>query len=689
MADFMTPDDKRWMPLFLQQQRFARIKRAGDSGSGEITFPAKSFYFNDFTGIANNTKLRDLPGWAAYNSASSTSAVRDQWQVQSNAITRMNASTDFATRPGLFVLGRETVSTDHVIKAKMTTLPNAGLHFVLVAAATNESNCVFLECTNSAGVMQSMIIQKNTAGALVSIGDIVGVSSALGRAPIAGDTFELRVLGQRVHLFVNDLQISPVAGYNLDQSTAFTKGNRVGFGTRSNVGVVFDDVYAADLSATLSMLATPIFWPGSVDLGGRSIPLSGTYSGTVEALDYRVVNAATGAQVKAWARVPAPTIAGNAWSANVFVPMCDTAVNPKIKIQVRAANDTDATALSTTTCVGLSVVSYGQSNAFLRGLAGATVHAVSNAYTWSTSASSVWQGGSSTTDKRCQLWASKIAEVTGVPCGVVAVGVSSRTIEMLVNAEWPGTIAEITLANALGYAISLNWTQGEAESGSATTFNEVEYRDYFDDLLSQFRSQVAGNANAPVGVTIIGSYLGAHPSGATFGNANWSAGRAVLSRLGDKPNTYISSSLIGAVHVDDYHYTADSYVEQGRRDALSMRKALGYGGYDGRGPIITGANRSGAVITLPLNLNGATSVAGTGLTNYDVSTNDFSSTLAISSAVVSGSNIVITLAADPGAPVKVRSFYGMTYGTPTRAIGTYADGTTIPVEPLYIPVIAS
>jgi len=31
MANFMTPDDKRWMPLFLQQQRFARIKRAGGS----------------------------------------------------------------------------------------------------------------------------------------------------------------------------------------------------------------------------------------------------------------------------------------------------------------------------------------------------------------------------------------------------------------------------------------------------------------------------------------------------------------------------------------------------------------------------------------------------------------------------------------------------------------------------------
>lgn len=122
-----------------------------------------------------------------------------------------------------------------------------------------------------------------------------------------------------------------------------------------------------------------------------------------------------------------------------------------------------------------------------------------------------------------------------------------------------------------------------------------------------------------------------------------------------------------------------------------MRKAMGYApsGYDGRGPIITGATRSGATITLAVDLNGAASVAGTGLTNYEVSTDDFATTKTISSAAVSGGNIVITLSADPGAAVKVRSFYGMTYGTPTFAIGTYADATTIPVEPLFVPVTSN
>lgn len=46
---------------------------------GETVYPAKDFYLADFTGIANATTLRSLPGWSAYNSTSSTNAKRDQW----------------------------------------------------------------------------------------------------------------------------------------------------------------------------------------------------------------------------------------------------------------------------------------------------------------------------------------------------------------------------------------------------------------------------------------------------------------------------------------------------------------------------------------------------------------------------------------------------------------------------------
>ena len=689
MADMMGTDDPRWMLNYLQAQRLARIKRAGGSAPVDPVFPAKDFYFTDFAGIANSTKLRDLPGWSDYSSIDSTHASRDQWQVQSEAVTRLNVSNDTTTSPGIFVVGRDTSSTNHIYKCRLVTLPNSGARIVLVVAATAENNCVLLEVTNSSGIMQNFVIRKNVGGTLTQLLSQAGSASALGRRLQAGDDIELHVLDQRVHLFVNGYRITPALGSDLDTGGAFTKGTICGHGTASGAGCVFDDEYMAPLASALTLTATEIFWPGSTVLGGRSVPVSGTYAGDVQALDYRVVNATTNATVRDWTRISEPTIAGGAWSSSVFVAMCDTAVNPKVRIQVRAANDTDARALSVATTVGITVGSYGQSNSAYRGQVSATSHNVSNAYTWSDDASSVWQGGTSTTTTRSQLWATQIAAASGIPCGVVITGVGSASIALLTTDFWPGTVAKLDLAQTTGYISAWLWTQGESESNGAGVFDVTAYRSNFDVLLGLLRGAVAVNNSVPVGVCVIGKKTDAHISGQAFGDANWSSARATLFGLTDKPGTYIATNLSDSVMVDALHYVADAYVENGRRAGLSMRKALGYGGYDGRGPIITGAVRSGAVVTLGVDLNGAASIAGTGLTNYDVSVDNFVTTLPISSVAVAGSSIVITLAADPGAPVKVRSFYGMTYGTPVIAIGTYADGTTIPVEPLYIPAISS
>lgn len=662
------------------------------AGPAEPVFPAKAFYVQDFSGIANNTTLRSLSGWAAYNSASSSSAARDQWQVQSSAITRMNVSTDFAAAPGTFIIGRAAPSTDHVFRAKLTTLPNNGNAIFVAVASTTHNNAIVFECTNSSGVMQNYVLRKNVGGTLTLLGSYSGVSTPIGRNLQAGDEIELHVIGQRVHLFVNGYRITPAAGADMDTGGAFTKGTVCGFGSAQGVGAVFDDVYVAGLGGAVVMTDTAIFWPGSLTLSGRSVPLSGTYSGDVQALDYRVLNATTGAVVKDWARASGATIAAGAWSANVFVPMCSTATNPKVRVQVRAANDIDIRALSVATAVGLAVGSYGQSNSAYRGQGTATSHAVANAYTWSQDDGSKWLGGAATTATRSQLWATKIAERCGIPVGVFVFGVGSQNIDSLTNSGagyFDELEAAATSANAYGYIQSWLWTQGEAEAAATNAYNETAYRATFDTLLGKLRGAIAARTDAPVGVCVIGHTSGGHMSGATFGDANWSAVRAGLYRLVDKPGVFLATHLTDATLTDSLHYVANSYVENGRRAGMSMAAAMGYGGTNGRGPRITGATRSGATITLTVDLNGASSLSGTGLTHYQVSTDDFATLKTISSTAVSGSNIVITLSADPGAPVKVRSFYGMTWTSPVRAMGSYADGTSIPVEPIYTPLAQS
>lgn len=651
-----------------------------------VGFPLKDFYFTNYIGIANSTTLRSLDGWAAYNSASSTSAVRDQWQVQSEAVTRMNVSTDFATAPGLFIIGRDTGSPDHVYKTKLVALPVSGNSLVLVVAASAENNSIMLEVTNSGGVMQNYILRKNVGGVLTTILSQAGATSDLGRPLQAGDDIELHVLGRRVHLFVNNRRITPVSGSDLDTGGVFTKGNICGHGTRAGVGSVFDNEYFAALTASLTFNSTEIFWPGSVTLGGRLVPISGTYLGDVQALDYRILNDATNAVVQDWARIGSPTISASNWSGGVFVPMCSTVTNPKIRIQVRAANEVDAIAISGPTCVGIVVGSYGQSNSAFRGQGSATSHAVSNAYTWSQDSSGVWQGGATTTTTRSQLWATQISTASGIPCGVFVFGVGSQTLANL-TASGSGYFDELEAAaasaNTTGYIKSWLWTQGEAEAAATGVFDVAAYRSTFDTLLTQLREDLSEGTTAPVGICVIGKTSGGHLSGDTFGNANWSAVRSGLFGLTDKPSVFMAANLFDATLADSLHYTANDYVENGRKAGLSMAQALGYGGISGRGPIISGVSRVGATVTLNVNLNGATSISGTTLTNYQVSVDDFATTLTTTSVDVSGDDIVIVLSTDPGLPVKVRSFHGMNFVTPTLAIGSYAGGTTIPVEPIY------
>ena len=90
----MGTDDPRWMLNYLQAQRFARIKRAGGLTPVDPVFPAKDFYFNDFTGIADATTLRSLTGWSAYNEGALVHGSRAPSRVQSGAIARTAGNED-------------------------------------------------------------------------------------------------------------------------------------------------------------------------------------------------------------------------------------------------------------------------------------------------------------------------------------------------------------------------------------------------------------------------------------------------------------------------------------------------------------------------------------------------------------------------------------------------------------------
>jgi hypothetical protein len=146
------------------------------------------------------------------------------------------------------------------------------------------------------------------------------------------------------------------------------------------------------------------------------------------------------------------------------------------------------------------------------------------------------------------------------------------------------------------------------------------------------------------------------------------------------------------------------YPEMGRRAAYSVAKYMGVNVADGRGAIVTSAARAGALVDLTLDLNGGSGITGPtnfatgnvptptlqGLLGFQVSKDDFATTLAISSVAIVSGKLRITLAADPGAAVKVRSHYGWSYDDTSLFYTGYADGRApIPVAPITSPIAAA
>lgn len=692
---------------------FGRL-RSGGGASGPSLATKPTAYSQDFAGITNGTLLRNVAGLAAFNSTSSTNAIRDQ-MVVSGSNFGATVNNDFNPTPGLFIIGADAGSASHVVRLRVA-VGGAGAHSHIVFAATDQTNCAYAEILWSAGgTASSIFIKKRDATGEVSIiGYNTGNMPELDRPSTvlqAGDEVEIQCVGQRAHLFVNGKRISDAAGVDLDTTRAFTKGTKCGIGTFNNDTTVrWDDLYIAPLVTSLALGSTfaydqfPKFWAGAIG-SGRAITLSGTYSGTVPTgIQYRVVNDASGAVVQDWSNAASVTIGGGNFSASCLAPMCDNTTNPRIRIQLRTHSDVDArcmTAIGSAVGIGLGI--YGQSNAGAMGQGtGVTPYAASaNVYSWNANNGALWVRGTVTGDGiNSHKMATQVSAAAGVPVGLFGFGIAGQLITDLNRSGgglgfapwWDDLLNAANLANFTSYAYGWTWVQGEAQASGSNPPgpDETSYRSEFDTILSLLRG-ISLTPNVPVGVAVIGRDTGTHTDGATAGADAWTRTRAILARLVDKTGVHIAGSLFDLPQdtTPSQHLSGDGYVEVGRRYGMSMRKALGYGGADGRGPIITGATRSGATITLAVSLNGAASISGTSLTNYEVSTDNFATTKTISSAAVSGSAIVITLSADPGAVVKVRSFAGMTFGTPTLAQGTYADTTTIPVEPIYTAITSN
>ncbi len=325
-----------------------------------------------------------------------------------------------------------------------------------------------------------------------------------------------------------------------------------------------------------------------------------------------------------------------------------------------------------------------------------------------------------------------LTSLLGVPVCVQVQGSDGTGIEPLSNPSYVdsnGTgVTWNDFVNGLPYAPGICevmlWDQGEADA-DYTAGPSGYYATKFDtQLLPNVRAAV-GNPNMPALISPVGRYA---TTGTTVNGLDGGIDRVnrealrqqyLLAVAGDPlGKTYISDSKLGVAHAvgNPYHYptttnypiTEGSYDEICRRGAYSIAKyAFGMNIYDGRGPLATSASRSGSTITITLDLNGATSInyvdTGAGSTGdqpaaqantvkgYQVSADNFNTLLPIADVTTDGTHLTITLVSDPGAAVKIRSFYGWDYDDTKLFWGhAYTDGRLdIPVYPIVTPLVAS
>lgn len=319
------------------------------------------------------------------------------------------------------------------------------------------------------------------------------------------------------------------------------------------------------------------------------------------------------------------------------------------------------------------------------------------------------------------IWLSQLLDLpvmlTCVSIG--ATGASALDPDLVGGA---GPWQRLHLAESGGAFDEIILNHGEAAVNAFTTAEALSWAaDWITNLDHYLAYSGQGSATIPVSLIITGKYAGSTID--TGANIVRKAQDDIIDTLiADSIPAAILSNPVGIAIVDNVHYTQNApagAVRLARRAALSIAERMGLNTYNGRGPLIDRANasRAGAVITIPVLLNGMDSLttlngdgtnaaaSATALTgwhvadSYNASTGVYSGDRTVGSGItsveLSGSDIVITLASDPGASVVVGNYFGHTPDVASWVFGLKTDATfgitnePFAMEPIIDPLTVS
>lgn len=674
----------------IQDAQFAYFKQYSESPIVVASNPLFEDLFD-----STNTTLSTRTGWTPTGDVTK----RDKMK-SADGMARMNTGTNgespwgYATCAGTVGQYRR-VTFGYDYSQQGGTLTNSATPYQYydqrwILAYQGIADYVFASAFSISGGTMQIRIYRTVAGVDTEICRYIGIPST-GTA-----VFELT---DRIRLYVNGL-IRVADQLYTDGQAAFpdklfsgSTTNTMRSGATALRHTFYPLVLALDWKVEdLDMtVADPKPFYGRDSTNKRTITFTGTYSGTPTAWVYRLRRRTTSSVTKDWTTFT-PTYGSGTWSGNITV---DSGGPYVMDVGWTDGSGKTHLTVSSPFAVGILVAMWGQSNSVGgSGIGGAPGYGGNdlvigfNGYaTYVGSTFRRWVDD--LTPQALALnpnmvgLAKSLSDATGIPVGVAATGVASNALATLKpgTTNWNNVL--VPFITELGGNVE-QWVYSGSEAEGLSSSDYSALVTDFGLTVAGFRD-IGGISDAMVFIRIIGKDTSVANNSTTITRVQ--DVRSILKNLENGVDIWVGCSSVGLALVDQIHFTSAAVVAWCRRMGMTIaRRAYSALAYDGRGPLVTGATRSSAVITLAIDLNGASEISGSTLTGYAVSNDDFVTTLTISSTEVVANQVVITLSGVPTGTVKVRSFREPNYTDSSVAVGAYPGSVTIPVFPIIDPI---
>lgn len=252
------------------------------------------------------------------------------------------------------------------------------------------------------------------------------------------------------------------------------------------------------------------------------------------------------------------------------------------------------------------------------------------------------------------MFGNKVADLADCVVGIFNRGRGGTAIAAInSDTEWAKRVVDLNNAKC-GRIGWLLWNHGHGDDGSGA------YTAALDSLLAKARlnygplvrlglqlvSNVQGGANSTAGMYSVRKQ-----------QADW-----LRAAMAVDPLVFSCGAPTDLTTGDGVHPGGNERMKLVERMTRGVLYRLGVSAISADGPRMLSATRTGAVIVCTFGVDPGASLKTIGdvaPTGFDVSANDFTSLLAISSVAITGpGKVTITLAADPGQEVKVMYLYG-------------------------------